>query len=358
MKNLLGNILIVVVVLLLVLSAHAQKTFTGKVVDIVDGRTFVIETESGRMTGAIQYVEVPEPEQPLSRIVREHLEKLILGKTVTFIPNGFASNAIAGKAYLNDLDLGQQLVRDGAAWHVPPGRSGQDVADSQVYENYEVLAKGEKRGIWSIANLTPAWDFRARKDRSAQDITFANANLTGPAKEGKNYSYAKSDTDMWVEVGGEAFAQKNKLGTLFWGFDPEKKVRNVSTASLAQELANGAKRLEVEIRVIYFQGEVKPRTPNTAFVFGLLATSKEHNFDKENSLKFVVDGKEIEVGTGQRFWRENPAGVQELIQYRIARTDLAAIANANRVTVHAGGFSGPVSSELRDTILKLFGAVN
>lgn len=350
-----GTIYIVVVVLLLVLSAHAQQTLSGKVVDVLDGKTFVIETESGRMTGTLLYVEVPEPEQPLSRIAREHLEKLVIGKKLTFIPNGFSPTAIAGKAYLNDLDLGQQLVRDGAAWHVPPSRSGQDAADSQSYESYEAMAKSEKRGIWSIANLTPAWEFRSRKDRSNEyGGVFTETSL--PGKAAKNYQYTKENSDMWVEVGGDALAQTNKTGTMFWGYDAEKKVRNLSTASVAQELAANEKRLEVEVRAFYFQGEIKPRASNTALVLGLLATSTAHNFAKDNSLVFVADGKEIVVGQGQRFWRETTSSVQELIQYRIGRNDLNQIASAGKITIKAGPFSGTVGTDLRATLKKLLEA--
>lgn len=346
-----GNILIVVVVLLLVLSAHAQQTLTGKVVEIVDGKTFVIETSAGRVTGTIQYVEVPEPEQPLSRIVREHFEKLVLGKTITFMPSGFSAVALAGKAYLGDIDLGQQLVRDGAAWHLPPSSSGQEVLDGKIYENHQALAQSEKRGIWSIANLTPAWEFRARKDRSSQYATYTNTSTSG--KNAKNYQYAKENADMWVEVGGEALVQKNVTGTLFWGYDPDKKVRNVSTASIAQELSSGDKRIEVELRAVYFQGEIKPRMPNTAYVIGILSTSKEHNFAKNSSLGFVADGVEIVIGTGQLFWRENGASVQELVQYRIGRTDLVKIANAKKLTMTAGDYSGTVGTTLREIVMQL-----
>lgn len=345
-----GTIYIIIVVLLLVLSAHAQQTLTGKVVDVVDGKTFVIETESGRVTGTLQYVEVPEPEQPLNRIVREHFERLVLGKKITFHPNGFSPIAIAGRAYLDGLDLGQQLVRDGAAWHVPSSRSGQDAVDSQAYESYETLAKSEKRGIWSIANLTPAWEFRGRKDRSAQYVNYTN--VSAPGKDAKNYQYTKENTDMWVEVGGDALAQKNATGSMFWGYDADKKIRNIATASIAQELSVAEKRIEVELRAVYFQGEIKPRTSNTAYVIGVLSTSKEHNFAKNNSLVFVADGVEIVIGSGQRFWRENSVSVQELVQYRISRSDLAKIANAKQLTLAVGDYSGIVGTTFRETLMQ------
>jgi endonuclease YncB( thermonuclease family) len=351
-------VFVLITALLLGISASSQTALSGRVVGVVDGKTFVIETENGRITGTIQYVDVPEPEQPFSRMVREHFRGLVIGKTVTFVPNGFAPTALIGKLYLNGLDLGQQLVRDGAAWHVPPDRSGQDADESRTYDSQETMAKVEKRGIWSIANMTPAWEFRSLIDKAYQDTSFIQTALNATVSEdARSYKYSKNNADMWVEVGGDAFAQQNAVGQMFWGYDADKKIRNTSTPSIAQVLVNGKRPLEVEVRAIYFQGEITPKSPNTAFVLGILATSTEQNFAGDNSVRFDVDGTEIIVGSGQRFWRGNSLSVQELSQYRISRSDLLKIANAKKLTVHVGKYAGPVGRELRDSLLKLFEVV-
>lgn len=356
MKN-FRPILFPAIIFMLAVTCFSQRMLSGRVVDIIDGKTFVLEADSGKLTGTIQYIEVPEPEQPLNSIVRDHLQKLVLGKTVVFLPTGIAQNAAVGKAYLDGVDLGQQLVRDGAAWHLPIDRSGQEAAESEVYDTNQAMAKAEKRGIWSIANLTPAWEFRAQKDRSfgTSDVV---SNSNADTKESKNYRYTKSDPDMWIDVGGESLVQRNSVGTMFYGYDPEKKIRNISTPSLAQTMSSGEKRLEVELRVVYFQGEMRSRVPNTAFVLGVLATSKEHNFAKDNKLKFVADGEEIVFENGQRFWRERPASVQELIQYRVNRGALKTIAKARNVVIQVGGYHGIVSPDVRDTLVKLLETSN
>ncbi len=356
MKNSRPTLLLTFIFILAV-SGFSQRMFSGRVVDIIDGKTFVLEGDSGKLTGTIQYIEVPEPEQPLNRIVRDHLQKLVLGKTVVFLPNGIAQNAAVGKAYLDGVDLGQQLVRDGAAWHLPIDRSGQEAAESEVYDNNQAMAKAEKRGIWSIANLTPAWEFRAQKDRSYGTSDFVNT-ATSDIKESKNYRYTKNDPDMWIDVGGDALAQKNSVGLMYYGYDAEKKIRNISTPSIAQTIASGEKRLEVELRIVYFQGEQRSRVPNTAFVLGMLATSKEHNFAKDSTIKFVADGQEIIFEGGQRFWRESSPSVQELVQYKVSRSALVKIANAKYLTVKIGRYTGTVSPEVRDTVLKLIEVSN
>ncbi len=337
--------------------AGAQTTLTGRVASVQDGKTFVIQADNGDLTVAIQFIDVPEPEQPLSRIVREHTQRLIMGKTVTFVSNGFSPTALIGKAYLDGLDLGQQLVRDGAAWHVPPNRSGQEPSEAAVYDGLEGLARSEKRGIWAIRNMTPAWEFRSLKDRSYRDAGFIRAAIRAESADSRNYKPFGNSTEMWTDVGGDAFAQRNPSGPNYWGFDAEKKIRNTSTPSVAQVLANESGPLEVELRVIYFQGEIKPRTTNTAFVVGISAISRDGAFAADNLLTFIADETEISIG-GQLFSRRDPQrSVEELMQYKIGRSDLAKIASAKKLTIRIGKYSGTAGPALRDTILRLLEAV-
>lgn len=339
------------------LPAAAQTALSGNVVEVLDGRTFVLETASGRITGSIQFVDVPEAEQPLSRIVREHLERLILGKPLVFVPGGFSPTTIVGRAYLGGLDLGQQLVRDGAAWHIPAERTGQPPEEETIYSRHEALARLEKRGVWSITNLTPAWEFRS-KAKVLTGASFTNVRSSdADKKERRNYLEAKTDPDMWVDVGGDAFARINGNGSLFWGFDPEKKIRNTATEEIAQTISSTGHQLEVVFRFIHLQGEIRPRVPNTAFVVGVLATSRNHTFGKDNRLVFVADGKEVLVGSGQRFWRETGSCVEELIQYRIGKSDLIQIANAKKLTVEAGAYSGNVDEPMKAAIKRLLLAI-
>ena len=137
----------------------------GKVVEIIDGKTAVVETPaSGKITVVLQFIETPEVEQPLYEIVRQHLADLILGKTVELMPRRILNTATIGQVFLNGVDISQQMIRDGAAWYALPEKSAQDAKDSEDYLATEAQAKTEKRGVWSIENLKTAWEFRAEKE--------------------------------------------------------------------------------------------------------------------------------------------------------------------------------------------------
>jgi endonuclease YncB( thermonuclease family) len=147
-------------------TGFSQLKFGGRVIDVIDGKTVVIEMESGRLTAVLQYIETPEPEQPLFQTVKDHLGRLVLGQFVDFQPKGVLPTKTLGTMYLKGLDIAQQMVRDGAAWHIPAEKSGQSPQDGELYRSNELQAKNERRGVWSIQNLKPAWEFREAKNEN------------------------------------------------------------------------------------------------------------------------------------------------------------------------------------------------
>jgi micrococcal nuclease len=140
------------------LSVYSQSFIGGKVVDILDGRTIIIETaKDTQINFRLQNIEVPEPEQQLHTIVKDHLRKLTVSKIVKIKTTGLLNGLIAGVATIDGIDITQQMLRDGAAWLEPNSINMVD------YSSAESLAKSEKRGIWGIETLKPAWEFRLEK---------------------------------------------------------------------------------------------------------------------------------------------------------------------------------------------------
>src|SRR5947199_95754 len=83
-------------------SAFSQLRYSGKVVDIVDGKTLVMEmTTNNRLTVELQYIEIPEPEQDLHQVVKDHLQALVLGKNVELRANGITPNKTIGQIFLS-----------------------------------------------------------------------------------------------------------------------------------------------------------------------------------------------------------------------------------------------------------------
>ena len=162
----------------------AQTGVMGRVVDIINGKTIIIETTAEvRLTVELQFIEVPEPGQPLADVVREHLQKLALGKTVLLQAKSLsAGTQLTGRVLNGNIDLSEQMLRDGAAWYAILKKDSQDSNEREVYQATETTAKSERRGVWGIRALKPAWEFRAEKQAS-ELISVTKSTVSQPLRQ-------------------------------------------------------------------------------------------------------------------------------------------------------------------------------
>lgn len=368
---------------LVVLSSlsHGQARFAGKVVEVIDGRTLVIETSAGKITAQLQYIETPEREQQLHSVVRDHLASLAIGKVVEFRPLRLDGKVTIGRVEIGGVDLGLQLVRNGAAWHEPVESSGQSANEANDYAENQLSAKVEKRGVWSIQNLKTPWQVRAEKqaeldriERKKQDsrlVPFAvnqfqtanrrpvsrtvTGNARGPKQPQKNYDYPEANADMWVEVGGAYLSQAKALGKgTFYGYDQNRKIENVSTNGVLLPLYKDKVSVgDIELRFVYFYQESRYSTGQTAYVLGLRAKSASHLFDDDPRMRFVIDGHDIDLGIGSRHWRSDETATEELLQFKVTREDYTKLALGNSSLLKIGNYSATLSPECSKNLREL-----
>src|SRR5687768_11383761 len=98
---------------------HAQTRLSGNVKEVVDGRTVMLVTGAGPVAVQLQYIEVPEQEQPFHSTVRDHLAKLAVGRNAEFVAVRMSGGRMVGRVTVDGIDLSAQLLVDGAAWHEP-----------------------------------------------------------------------------------------------------------------------------------------------------------------------------------------------------------------------------------------------
>ena len=198
-------------ILFFAIEGLAQTVYHGSIVDVIDGKTVVLEMANGRMNVVLQYVEVPEPEQALHQIVIDHLGVLTRGKEADFRLVGLGTNDVRGRLVIGGVDISQQMLRDGAAWLMPREKSGQSAAEFESYRVSQDQARADKLGVWSVAGLKPAWEFRADKEERIRQQEAAKLRLRGVrsglgpyqsnAKPGElnNQKMAAFDKDSWFE---------------------------------------------------------------------------------------------------------------------------------------------------------------
>jgi endonuclease YncB( thermonuclease family) len=96
-------VLFLAVILLVQAPIFAQDLLTGKVTRIIDGRTLILETTSnGSLPVQLQYIETPT-DSALAQTVKEHLQKLLLNKTVSFHLKSVVQGKNTGKVINGEL---------------------------------------------------------------------------------------------------------------------------------------------------------------------------------------------------------------------------------------------------------------
>lgn len=350
--------------------AFSQKKLDGKVVEIIDGKTVVIEvsTTKNRFTAELEYIEIPEPEQQLSQTIKEHLQKLLLGKNVEFVARVLLEKKLIGKLYVGEIDVSQQLLRDGAAWYAVLEKDKQETAERETYQIVEAQAKLEKRGVWSLENLKPAWEYRAEKARekarleeeAAQrvntDPQFSPQN-TAQARRNKPKANLNANVTMWADVSGNQEQKYLGIEGLYSSSIPEKNIKYVYTGGSFLNLGKNESQQKIEFRTLYaYQGSTI--IERDIFVIGFLTESKNYQYEKTNSLTIVADKKQIFTGKAVRFYRPGEAGVQELLLYKIQRSALEKILKASDVKVKVGTTSASMNTLSQVLIEKLLNVTN
>ena|SRR5688572_22027402 len=310
-----------------VVSAAAQLKTGGEVVDVIDGKTVVVAAPAGRVTVELQYIDVPEPGQSLHGVVKDHVRALLVGKSVELHTKGLTRGKVTGKLVLNSVDVSQQLLRSGAAWHLAFERSGQNLDEFGAYAESESLARQEKRGIWSVAGLEPAWEFRAKAKKQQQEVpTIRTAAATAAPSKRKGYWSDKNPrlkTPGGMSYGFNAATQTGFLGTTMMGVTEN-------------EILHPGQKMALELIYYYTENGKKGRTGY--WVVTLVSLADDWNFQRVNSLTVEIDGKNFVVGTPKRVTDKAMDKLAEKLTYRLDVPTVEKIANGGTVVLKIGDY--------------------
>ena len=148
-------------ILLFALPVWAES-YLGQVVGISDGDTIVVLDSSNvqhkvRLAG----IDAPEKRQAFGNISKQHLSRLVFGKTVT-IETGKKDRfkREIGKVLVGEIDANLEQVRAGLAWHYKRYQSEQLLIDREKYAHAEEEARRKRLGLWKDSNPVAPWEFR------------------------------------------------------------------------------------------------------------------------------------------------------------------------------------------------------
>lgn len=353
--------------------SFGQARLAGKVIEVIDGRTIIVETTAGRVTAQLQYIETPEPEQPLHQTVRDHLANLALGKVVEFRPLRLNDKVTVGKVELGGVDLSLQLIRDGAAWHEPSETSGQPAQEANEYAGNQLSAKAEKRGVWSIANLKTPWQVRAEKQAELDRIDREKrgskaASFAVNQFQTVNRGAAAVEAGSWT---GSRQSQLNTWGNVFAGVgketrglqtysDPAGRFDAIYTSAIFVEMNGGKMDRRLECRLIFAYANLPDGRRQTIYAIGFRALADDYLFSKrKSSLTFTADRRNIPIGAPWHGKRgEGAIGTEEIFFYNLTKVQLRSIGNAKSLELRIDGMLGNLSEEGQDLFKQLATTAN
>ncbi len=365
MKRSLNALLLLTLFAFCFSSAAAQIKMTGDVVEFVDAKTVIVQVPAGRLTVELQYIDVPEPQQALHTLVSNHVRQMLLGKAVEIQTKGFNDGKATSKLFLGGVDVSQQLLRDGAAWHMPSNMSGQSSVEFSAYAEAESLAKKEKRGVWSIPNLRPGWQLRAedaQAKREAEDaarrdrktlvgVSEYRTDTRGGGASSASSTSTRSQMDAWVSV----FAGAGKEGPGIRTYnDPNGRAQTLFTSSVVVDFSSPGQKEKLEVAA----GHVTLTTYTGARIgvhlIAFRAIAQDFRFSTtKTQMTALIDGKAVNLGVpftrrAQGMIGGGEVASEEVMYFKTSAATLRSISKAKKVELRINRLSGTLPAESRD----------
>lgn len=303
---------VVVLVAAFALTGSAQFLTTGgEVVDVIDGRTIIVASPAGRVKIELQFIEVPEPQQQMHDAAKNHLRDLLLGKVVEYRPFRLFGDRTVGRVTLNKIDISLQMLRDGAAWHPVSGISAQDAQERRLYSEMEAAARSEKRGVWSVSALKPAWEFRAEREAASSQ------GKNAPLRPNARLAARGKRTGAWADENPAI----GDVGMLTHGYDAAKRLGYVSTMLIqiepSPDEADNKVTSYLDFTYHYREDAQKGRTG--VFVVTLITYADNLRFLRKGDL-YLVEGKKTLMGKAKRTTTTVDGVIKEKLTYAVNRS--------------------------------------
>jgi micrococcal nuclease len=136
----------------------ANEEIIGKVTTIIDGNTIEVVAEDGTYRILLHGIDCPELGQNYGNQAKQHLEKILLQKTVSVKIQGKDRWGTRIGIIVSDglEDPRFELLKEGLAW----------TSEKNPLQELEVAkekARESGKGLWKDENPTPPWIFRRQQ---------------------------------------------------------------------------------------------------------------------------------------------------------------------------------------------------
>ena len=117
----------------------------------------------------------PEKNQSYAGVAQQHLSDLVLNKYVVVRYSSLRDGYVVGQVLSGDMDVGAQMIRDGAAWYDKLDEKRLSETEQRIYAESQAAARSERRGRWQDESPISPWDFRQAQPATTYTSTVSPA---------------------------------------------------------------------------------------------------------------------------------------------------------------------------------------
>jgi endonuclease YncB( thermonuclease family) len=141
---------------LLLLLIFQDSWYSGKILSVTDGDTFVMQMKEGNIRVRLEGIDAPENKQPFSHESKAFLEKY-LHKECRLQKTGVDRfGRTLGVLWVNGVNINLLMVKEGYAWHFKKYSKDGFLAEA------EADARKNRKGLWKEQNPIAPWDWRKK----------------------------------------------------------------------------------------------------------------------------------------------------------------------------------------------------
>lgn len=144
------------IILLYLFLVFQDNWYSGKILSVTDGDTFVMQTKEGNIRVRFEGIDAPENKQPFSQESKAFLEKYLLKECLLQKTGVDRFGRTLGVLWVNGVNINLLMVKEGYAWHFKKYSKDKSLVEA------EADARKNKKGLWKEPAPIAPWDWRKK----------------------------------------------------------------------------------------------------------------------------------------------------------------------------------------------------
>lgn len=133
------------------------ETFEGKVINIISGDTFELQTDSEVLIIRLWGVDSPEEGQYFNEEAKAWLQKEIYGKEIKVILKGKDRKGLRlGEVFKRRKNINEQIISHGLGW-------AELRYSKAIYSSLQKTSRENRTGLWQMTSPTSPWVYRRQQ---------------------------------------------------------------------------------------------------------------------------------------------------------------------------------------------------